>query len=73
LSERELGVLRLKAAGLTRAEIGQELFIAPGTVSAHITSVRRKLEVRNVVAAIVVAIREGDIDPDKIEIARRMV
>jgi LuxR family maltose regulon positive regulatory protein len=43
LSERELEVLRLIAAGFTNREIAQELVIAVGTVKRHINNLYGKL------------------------------
>jgi DNA-binding NarL/FixJ family response regulator len=51
LSGRELAVLELLAAGRTNKEIAQELFIAQGTVKAHLASVYRKLGVHSRVEA----------------------
>jgi len=45
LSERERQVLRLMAAGATNKEIAAQLFIAPGTVKNHVTSILGKLGV----------------------------
>ncbi|MEO5959177.1 MAG: response regulator transcription factor [Opitutaceae bacterium] len=43
LSERELGVLKLLAAGCSNKEIGARLNIAEGTVKNHMTNVLGKL------------------------------
>jgi DNA-binding CsgD family transcriptional regulator len=43
LTEREVAVLRLLAAGRTNAQIGPELYISPKTASVHVTSIFRKL------------------------------
>jgi LuxR family maltose regulon positive regulatory protein len=45
LSERELEVLRLLAAGLSNREIGAELFLAVGTVKKHTSNIYGKLNV----------------------------
>jgi LuxR family maltose regulon positive regulatory protein len=45
LSDREMEVLRLIAAGLTNKEIAELLVLAVGTVKAHTSSIYRKLDV----------------------------
>jgi NarL family two-component system response regulator LiaR len=52
LSERELEVLGLIAAGLTNREIARRLFIAVGTVKRHINNIYSKLEVRRRTEAV---------------------
>ena len=52
LSERELEVLKLVAAGLKNQEIAAELFVVLGTVKAHLNSIYRKLGVRSRVQAV---------------------
>jgi ATP/maltotriose-dependent transcriptional regulator MalT len=59
LTERELAVLQLLAAGRTNAQIGAELFISPKTASVHVTSILRKLGVSGRVQAAAVAERAG--------------
>ena len=44
LSERELEILQLIAAGHSNAEIGQKLYIATGTVKRHINNIYGKLD-----------------------------
>ena len=44
LSERELEVLQLIAAGKTNRQIASELFVSVGTVKTHINNVYRKLD-----------------------------
>jgi LuxR family maltose regulon positive regulatory protein len=44
LSEREIEVLRLIATGLSNAETGRKLFIAPSTVKKHLENIYGKLE-----------------------------
>ena len=43
LSEREFEVARLVAAGLTNRQIGEQLVLAPKTISAHVTHILTKL------------------------------
>lgn len=59
LSERELEVLRLFAAGLSNQEVADKLVISLGTVKAHSSNIYRKLEVRNRAQAI---IRAGELN-----------
>jgi LuxR family maltose regulon positive regulatory protein len=47
LSDREVEVLRLVAAGLSNREIARQLFISPGTAKTHIHNLCGKLGVRN--------------------------
>ncbi len=47
LSGRELEVLTLLASGRTNAEIARDLFVAVGTIKAHINNIYRKLDARN--------------------------
>jgi DNA-binding NarL/FixJ family response regulator len=58
LSDRELEVLRLVAAGKANHEIGEELFIGQSTVRNHISSILMKLQVENRVQAAVRAVRD---------------
>ena len=59
LSQREREVLRLLAEGLSAKQIARDLGISQSTVSQHISRIYDKLEVRNAVAAVRVAIRSG--------------
>lgn len=52
LSDRELEVLRLVAAGLTNREIADELVIALSTVKSHTNSIYGKLGVKNRTQAV---------------------
>jgi len=55
LSERELEVLGLVAAGLSNQEIADKLIIAEGTVKKHLHNVFGKLSVRSRTQAVMVA------------------
>ncbi|MBA3643999.1 MAG: tetratricopeptide repeat protein [Chloroflexia bacterium] len=59
LSEREVEVLRLVAAGMTNAQIGNALFISPRTVNAHLQRIYDKLDVSSRVAATRFALDHG--------------
>jgi len=59
LTERELAVLQLLAAGRTNAQIGAELYISAKTASVHVTGILRKLGVANRVQAAALAERAG--------------
>lgn len=52
LSQRELEVLRLIAAGLTNAAIAERLVVAPSTVKTHINNIFGKLAVTSRAAAV---------------------
>jgi DNA-binding NarL/FixJ family response regulator len=47
LSERELEILALLASGRTNSEIARDLYIAVGTVKAHVNNIYRKLGTKN--------------------------
>jgi DNA-binding NarL/FixJ family response regulator len=59
LTDREVEVLRLLAAGRENADIAQELFISPRTVKNHISNILAKLHVDNRIQAAVYAVRKG--------------
>jgi len=52
LSQRELEVVRLVAAGLTNQAIADQLFIAVSTVKSHTNSIYGKLGVQNRIQAV---------------------
>ncbi len=52
LSERELEVLRLMAAGLSNPEIARKLYLSPNTLKAHAQNIYLKLDVHNRMEAV---------------------
>ena len=59
LTDREVEVLRLIAAGHSNGAIAQALFISPNTVLHHVSSIFAKLGVANRAAAAAYATRRG--------------
>jgi ATP/maltotriose-dependent transcriptional regulator MalT len=59
LSEREIEVLRLLAAGRTNRQIGQALFISESTAGVHVSHILAKLGVAGRVEAATIAARLG--------------
>jgi DNA-binding NarL/FixJ family response regulator len=59
LTSREVEVLRLVAAGHSNREIGAELFIAPKTVSVHVSNILAKLGAASRTEAAAIAHSRG--------------
>jgi DNA-binding NarL/FixJ family response regulator len=63
LSQRELDVLRLVAAGTTNRESAARLFISEATVKTHLAHIYAKLGVSDRAAAVAVAFSRGLLTP----------
>lgn len=59
LTPREREVLGLMAQGCANSEIARELGVSEKTVKNHISSILRKMNVRDRTAAVVAALRRG--------------
>lgn len=64
LTERELEVLNLIAAGNSNRAIGVALFVTEGTVKAHVNNILSKLAVNDRTQAVTVALKRGLIQID---------
>lgn len=62
LTAREIDVLKEIAAGATNAEIGENLYMAEGTVKTHIGRLLSKLQIRDRVGLVLFAYETGLID-----------
>jgi DNA-binding NarL/FixJ family response regulator len=63
LTERELEILRLLATGLSNAELGARLYLSEPTIKTHLSSIFRKLGVRDRVQAVIAAYDAGLVEP----------
>jgi DNA-binding NarL/FixJ family response regulator len=59
LSDREIEVLSLVAAGFSNGQIGKRLFISPKTASVHVTHILTKLDASTRTEAATIGVRLG--------------
>jgi DNA-binding NarL/FixJ family response regulator len=59
LTDRESEVLRLVAAGLSNAEIANQLRISPATAKTHVAHLLTKLDARDRVQLVIIAFQAG--------------
>jgi DNA-binding NarL/FixJ family response regulator len=65
LSERELGIVRMVAQGLSNAEIAAGLYLSEATVKSHVARVLAKLGLRDRVQVAVFAYENGIVRPGR--------
>jgi DNA-binding NarL/FixJ family response regulator len=59
LTDRECEVLKLVAAGLSNAEIANQLHISPATAKTHVAHLLTKLDARDRVQLVIIAFQAG--------------
>lgn len=65
LTDRELQLLRLMAAGHSNSSIGAELHLSPNTVKEQVSAIYRKLGVGGRMQAVLRAQARGLLGPDE--------
>jgi DNA-binding NarL/FixJ family response regulator len=63
LTGREREILTLLASGLSNAELGSRLYLSEPTIKTHLSSIFRKLGVRDRVQAVIAAYDAGLVEP----------
>ena len=63
LTEREREILTQLARGLSNAELGATLYLSEPTIKTHLSSIFRKLGVRDRVQAVIAAYEAGLVEP----------
>ncbi|SMX82412.1 MULTISPECIES: response regulator [Brevibacterium] len=62
LTDRELEVLHLVAAGLSNAEIAGTLFVGEATVKTHVSNLLTKLDIRDRIHVVIFAYENGIVE-----------
>ena len=68
LTEREMDVLKLLAHGQTNKEIATELIVSEETIKTHVGNILSKLQSNHRTSAVVVALKQGLIMLDDIDL-----
>lgn len=62
LTSREREVIQGLAEGLSDKQMAEKLYVGPGTIRAHLTSILTKLEVESRLQVLLFAVRHGLVD-----------
>lgn len=65
LTQRELEVVRLVARGYPDRQIGDDMFVSPRTVNAHVRNILAKTKLKNRTELSIWAVDQGLIRPDR--------
>ncbi|MEP6845873.1 MAG: LuxR C-terminal-related transcriptional regulator, partial [Panacibacter sp.] len=66
LSEKETEIIQLICQQFTTKEIGEKLFMSPRTVEGYRLKILEKLEAKNTVGIVIVAIKHGLYTPEQL-------
>jgi len=70
LTDRETEILRYIAVGHTNTEIADMLFLSSHTVNTHRKNILNKIGANNTAGAVLYAVKEGVIEPEKFTFVR---
>ncbi|MDA0972789.1 MAG: response regulator transcription factor [Bacteroidetes bacterium] len=70
LTDRETEILRYIAVGHTNGEIAEMLFLSSHTVNTHRKNILNKIGANNTAGAVLYAVKEGVIEPEKFSFVR---